>query len=295
MRELINYTDEVRMWKSGRKEGTVIAIIEAKSDERFFKKFFNTNTVFFPVDGFQNVINVIADIEKDVAGILGIIDADFRNYTGEKLTSENLFMTDFHDIEMMTIASNVWHEVVSYYSQTEKLVKFEQTNRKSLREYLLEIAKPIADIRFLNHQHNLGLTFKTRSKDKYIWLDYGKFIDEKKFNIVHKQLLKVVEDKSQKLHFFKRNPHLETELANLAKIACSLYQFCNGHDVMNILALALKKMIGKTDISGQELESYFIVAYRMEDFSQTNLYEQLKKWETVNTPFLLFPFKIENK
>jgi hypothetical protein len=282
------HAGELRMWKSARKEKSVAVIVEAKSDEKFFQKFFDNYTTFFSVDGFQNVIDVLDDTEKDITGVLGIIDADFRHCIVEKFSSKNIFITDYHDLEMMTIASKSWDEVINYHTIKNKLLKFQKQYSKLLRDYIIEMSSSIACFRFLESQKKLGLVFKTLSNDKYIFLDYSKFIDKDKFCINHKNLLKTIENKSQKQNFFKNNLDLLKELAEISTKKYDLLNFCNGHDVINILALALKKEVGNVNISGQELEAFFIVAYRLEDFEHTRLYNNLKKWETENTDFILF-------
>jgi len=67
-------------------------VVEAKADELFFRKFFSNDTVFFPVDGFPNVKSVLSETERnEIPGIFGIIDADFRRITKEKVEPENIF------------------------------------------------------------------------------------------------------------------------------------------------------------------------------------------------------------
>lgn len=282
------HAGEIRMWKSARKENSVAIVVEAKSDEKFFQKFFNKYTTFFPVGGFQNVIDVIEDTEKEISGILGIIDADFRHCLCEEFSSENIFITDYHDVEMMTVASKAWDAVISYHTQKSKLSEFQNKFSKPLREYILEMSKEIACVRFLNIQKKLGLTFKTLSKDKYIFLDYSKFINRETFRINSEKLLEAIENKSQKQNLFKNNPELLKELTEICKKEQNLLNFCNGHDVVNILAFALKKEVGNTSVLGQELEAFLIVAYRMEDFEKTILYKKLKTWESLNPDFIVF-------
>jgi len=289
------YADEIRFWKSARKEKSVAVIVEAKSDELFYQKFFNNSTTFFPVDGFQNAIDVLADVEEDIFGIFAIIDADFRHIIEEEFSSKNVFVTDYHDVEMMTIAAKSWDEVISYHTQKTKLAKFQKQYSTPLREYLIEMSKSIACVRFLNFKNKLGLTFKTMSKGQYIFLDYSKFIDKQKFCIDNEKLLETIENKSQKQNFFKNNPNLIKELSEICKKEFDLLEFCNGHDVINILSLAIKKEVGNKNISGQELEAFFIVAYRFDDFVKTNLFKNLKRWETDNKDFNLFKIDDDNE
>ena len=66
-----------------------------------------------------------------------------------------------------------------------------------------------------------------------------------------------------------------------------LLEFCNGHDITNLLALALRKTIGNKTIQGIEIENQLIIAYRFEDFIKTNLYKELLDWERTNKLFKL--------
>jgi 5S rRNA maturation endonuclease (ribonuclease M5) len=155
------HVGEVKMWKNARKNKSVAIIVEGKSDELFFQKFLDINTTFFPVDGFEKVIDVVEKIENEIPFVIGIIDADFRHCTNEVLSTNRVFITDFHDVEMMIISSKAWDEVVGFHSQKTKLSVFQKKYSKTLREYLIEISSSIASIRFLNSQKKLGLVFKT--------------------------------------------------------------------------------------------------------------------------------------
>ena len=179
---------------------------------------------------------------------------------------------------------------MNYHSDKELVNLFEQYHQTSIKKYILNLSKEIGLIRYINHTENLSLTFRTFSKGNYIYLDYSKFIDEKKLNLNHKKLLKIIENKSQKLNYFSINQEVTKKLDALSKIEFNLLDICNGHDFINIFSLALRKVIGKKSISSQDLESYLIVAYRNEDFIKTTLFANFVKWENEN-----FPYKFLNK
>ncbi len=133
MRNYIDINDiygELKMWQSSRKQNAVGVLVEAKEDELFFRNFFSNNTVFFKTDGFQKLFKVIEQINynKDT-GFIGITDADFRRIDDEKITFENVFMTDGHDIEMMIINSPVWNKVIDYHVDRTKLSIFEKSKK----------------------------------------------------------------------------------------------------------------------------------------------------------------------
>ena len=281
MREFIDsnyYYGEIKFWANARKKTSVAVIVEAKSDELFFKKFFDKSTELFSVDGSDNVIKVLEKTEKNnLSFVIGIIDADFNRIINKQFPLINIFMTDGHDIEMMKINSDAWEEIITFHTEKGKLEKFENKH-KGFLEYLFQLARQIANIRFLNYDKKLSLTFKSLHKNVYSFIDYLKFFDKDDLSFDETKMIGVIENKSQKQNFFKNNPDLKNELLEISQKEYNLYDFCNGHDLMNILALSLKKVINNKNISGHELEEHFTIAYRLIDFQKTELYSSLKNW-----------------
>ena len=144
-------------------------------------------------------------------------------------------------------------------------------------------------MRLLNERENLGLKFKILSKDKYKFIDYQDFIDSNTLKLDIEKLLKTVENKSEKQDFFKNHPDLKIEFGQLTKDDFDLKELCNGHDVINILSIALTNLLGNkksgSKVSSEELENSLSLAYRLDDFIKTNLFESLKAWEKDNPKF----------
>ncbi len=298
MREYLDkniYYGEIKLWCGARKDKAIGVVVEAKADELFFRKLFVDATVFFPVDGSTNVKNVICEAEKNsITGVVGIIDADFRRFTNEKIESNQIFFTDGHDIEMMTVNSEAWNNIIDFYKSKEKLDTFEKRNGTPLKEYILNIAKPIASVRFLNLIEKLELKFKTlpnkkgKKKQEYNFIDYHKFIETNTLEIDKEKMLKVIENKSEKQGFLTNSTLLKEKIKTIEEENYELIEFCNGHDFMNILSIALKKVIGNKVISGKDLEEQFIIAYRFDDFKKTKLYLSLANWNEENKEFILW-------
>lgn len=294
MREFINKNDyygQIKLWKSSRKEDSVAILVESKSDEIFFRKLFNEKTAtIFSVNGYQNVIDVLNKIqEKDKFNfVIGVIDADFRRITNENLGLKTIFLTDGHDLEMMTIKSDVWDLVINQYKDKVKLDSFEKI-KGNIKDFLLKLSKEVANVRFLNHAEKLDLIFKSVDKKcNYNFIDYADFIDKNTLDFNKKAMLKIIENKSQKLSFFGNNPNYTTKLDEISNVNYDLYDFCNGHDFMNILALSFEKAIGSKKLSGKALEDSFCISYRSSDFQKTELYSSLTKWEKSNLPLKIF-------
>ncbi len=289
------YFGELKMWNdSNNRKFEVGVVVEAKSDEDLFGAHFRQDCIFFCFGGWEKVAKTIQLVNQyNIQGIVGIIDADFRRVLGIDITEENLFLTDFHDSEMMLIESFVWEKILHHCADTRKTAKgtggklltFKAKHQKSIKEFILEVLKPLSILRLLNEKEELGLKFRTQKKNDYDYVKYFKFISKDDLNFIGlEQLIKTVEDKSQKQGFFKNRPDLRSKLEELLTEDFDLKELTNGHDVLNVLSLALEKVIASKKVKADELSKMLIVAYRFEDFQKTNLYLALKKWEENNSP-----------
>lgn len=302
MRSFIDENDifgELKMYRdSGKHNDYVFILVEAKSDEDFYQKVITKKAIYFYGNGWENVEKTIKQVNKfKTKGVIGIIDTDFKRIE-KGIIPENLFLTDFHDKEMMLLNSPAWQGVLSHFADTSvdvksgqsKLQTVENQYKKSALEILLDLAKPIADIRLLNERYQYGLIFRILKKKKYDYIKYD-FIDKQNLNVDKKQLQKAVENKSSKPNFFN-NVTIQNQLKAMETEEHDLRELCNGHDVINIFCLALEKAIGNHSSSGkiqaERIEENLIVAYRFEDFQRTNLYQNLLNWEKVNVPYKLF-------
>ncbi|MFK7948156.1 MAG: hypothetical protein AB8G11_11220 [Saprospiraceae bacterium] len=290
---------EIKMYReSGEHKDYVFILVEAKSDEKFYQKAITEKAIYFYGNGWGNVEKAIHQVNKfKTKGVLGIIDADFKRI--EKVTiPENLFLTDFHDKEMMLLHSPAWKSVLTYFADTSidvgsgqsKLQSVENQHKKPTLEILLELAKPIADIRLLNERNSYQLKFRKLKKKKFDYINYD-FIDKQTLKIDKQKLQKAVENKSSKPNFFN-NPSIQNQLKTIEIEKHDLRELCNGHDVINIFCLTLEKAIGNHSSSGKiqanRIEENLTITYRFEDFQQTNLYQDLLNWEKLNVPYQLF-------
>ena len=131
--------------------------------------------------------------------------------------------------------------------------------------------------------------FKVLSNNNYKFIDYQDFIDVNTLKFDIEKLLITVENKSEKQGLFKKRSDLKIELEQLNKQEFDLKELCNGHDIVNILSIALTNLFGSrkssSKVSGEELENSLILAYRLDDFIKTRLFESLKMWQEDNPKF----------
>ena len=207
------------------------------------------------------------------------------------MPSRHLFLTDYHDKEMMLCHSEAWASVLSFYTDKEKMQKYERAAKKTVLDFLLEVIEPIGTLRLLNVKQSLELKFKILSNNKYKFIDYQDFIHDKTLEIDLNRLLTTVENKSSKQGLFKNRPELRVALEALSQQDYDLKELCNGHDLVNILSIALMHLLGNrrssTKVVSEELEKDLIIAYRLDDFVQTKLFASLSLWQQENPPFLV--------
>src|SRR5689334_19952084 len=99
----------------------VFLIVEGESDFTFFNKFIKKPECEISIAfGNFKVIEAIEILDKrNFSRKLGIIDADFRVLEKEEPINENILITDFHDLEMVIIASPALEVVLGVHCSKE--------------------------------------------------------------------------------------------------------------------------------------------------------------------------------
>ncbi|EDN70704.1 cytoplasmic protein [Beggiatoa sp. PS] len=269
-------------------QGTYL-IVEGKSDYWFYTKFIDQKVCQVQIAyGCLKVITVINNLEQThYQQALGIIDADFRRLENETLLSDNILMTDVHDLETMIIQSPAFEQVIESYYVKERYEAFIAKKQDDLRNILLQLAKPIAYLKWINKIYDYGLLFKPQKEtDKP--LDYTKFIE--KNNLTFKgydELIKTVINYTinkihpQKLTLSQQDILDKIKLKEMEGQP-DLWQLCNGHDLTNLIAIALLKAISSYNakaVAYTEIERNLILAYDSFYFKSTNLLISIKNWE----------------
>jgi len=261
-----------------RRFGGVYVLLEGASDNRFFKKFFDQGVARQRVThGFEKALAVVRLLrERQHSGhFMVILDADFRRIEGNIPADECVLLTDFHDLEMMLIESSAWQQVLDRRASEQKLNRFQQS--RPLKEVLFSLATAIAWLRLLNERENLGLRFKAKQPTKP--LSYRKFVDKDQLTLKGQhELIQFFLDLSQKQALDITTLAAQIDALSLEEI--DPRELCNGHDVIQLLHLALIKAVGSIqNVSPVDLEADFLLAYDSQDFQRTQLFAALKAWE----------------
>lgn len=239
-------------------------IVEGESDQKLYSKLINNENVEIeiPYSGVTGLLTAVSTLLKETDRILGIRDADFLHLEGKSETPAHIFLTDFHDTEMMLIScDNAYHAVVAEYLHLRKA-------SESLREKLLQSITFIGGLRWISNANRLELNFKN--------IGFGNFYDVENLTLKQNEFLQHVLERSPT----KWKKIAMDEIVQKIENISDFYNLCNGHDFQRIFALYVNAN-SKKGVNAEEISKSFRVAYRFEDFQKTKLFEQLVKWSNI--------------
>lgn len=270
-------TEIIEMGYHEDSEGKVFILIEGTDDEKIYRHFLNEQKVIFYVT--KNCLYVVELLKIFKTNshlknkIIGIKDADFDHMLHRSYPDlENLFLTDFHDIEMT---------ILSVSEEFESSLKAEcclQTTTPLVEK----VAKDLKSLSYLRLYNEVTIAEKELVGIKldginFNGITYSAFYDGENA-ITWEQCLEHVKSTCN-------NSRLEhyptTEMIKLfadSYIDPDLKQLTRGHDLVFALQVRLQKLNRKNSLGYKELCLILRTTCSRERFERTDLYHQLNEW-----------------
>ncbi|MBD2492778.1 DUF4435 domain-containing protein [Nostoc sp. FACHB-280] len=255
-------------------------LVEGSSDKVFYQRFVDelacelVDTSGKPSSR-QNAIDILEILEQsNFQGVLVIVDADFDRLKSLVSSSHNLLYTDTHDLETMLIQSPALDKVLAEFGSEEKIAQF----KRDVRLTLCEIGISVGYLLLISLSEGLNLTFEG--------ITFSKFIDEQTLQINELRMIQEVKNKSQA--YSLKDEELQKQLISQKNNNHDPWQVCCGHDLVEILSLGLRKALGTNkaaDVEPNALERSLRLAYEEVYFCKTQLYFNIRTWESQNQPF----------
>jgi hypothetical protein len=266
--------NEVRLTRS--QFNGVIIITEGPTDVRIYERLFGRETCRFVIaHGKENTVKALLILEKEnFLGIIAIVDADFDRLDSKQYPSDNIMLTDFHDIDGMVLNSPALEKLLDKYTKSEK----NPPTCSSILASAYRAAKPIGLLRWISLKENLFINFKS--------INYREIIDIFEFKINIDKLIALALDQNN--HCIEDKETIKTEIESLLSSNIDEKQLCCGHDLVYIIFLAIRMRWGNRSFESLDYDYFCIslsLAYELSYFKSTKLYEQLKKWEENNPRF----------
>ena len=260
--------------------GGSIILVEGHSDMRVYRRFFDHNKCRLVLSfGKENALKALLILENDsLKGILAIVDSDFFRIESNKPEDDDLFLTDYHDLESMIISSNVLEDILLEFGNSNDIKNY----KFNIQDILYESASYLGFFRWISSKskENLRLKFKG--------INFLNFIDKNTLMLDIKKLMKEVINNSNQI-VNKKN--IELKILYLKKSNYDLKEVCSGHDLIEILYIGLKYIFGNKKTRSLDLDvfdSAIKLSYNYSYFSQSNLFAELEKWEQNNINYKIF-------
>jgi hypothetical protein len=249
----------------------IIILVEGADDARIYRLFFDAQHTFIKeMKGKVFVEKALNDLNTIITNIIGIRDADFLHLENTPSPLPNLFLTDTHDLELMLLqADSVFQKLVNEYNINA-----------NFRAQLLEIVAFLGYFRWYNEKNDwyneqgepIGFTFTGLQLNKFY-----------KNNALDKQnLVEQVIKQSKQVPETDSNQTIYA-VAQLQNNTHDLWQVCNGHDCIKVLAAHINQVnFGKKSINDKDLEQSIRFAYHITDFKQSILYKNTQAWASTN-------------
>lgn len=258
-------------------------LVEGVKDSKLYGKFFDKNLVrireTFGCEKLRECKTILN--KRGYENCFGIVDRDFHEILGTLPVEDDLFVVDMHDIEILMVNSSALDHILSIYTTSEKIINFETTVKKNLKELLFELSNQIGFLKLANKVHDLGLVFKPKETDGN-QIAYNKFISDKlDFLGMEKMIDKIIDYSRNKSDNIKNRDYILEKYKEIAANKYDKNHLSNGHDITNILFIFLKKSVRSTNkmlFDFNSIEDSLILAYDTNEFQKTDLYRDIKNF-----------------
>jgi len=250
-------------------QGINFVLVEGDSDIRLFRKLFDSEKckVEYIPGGKFKVEECVTELLQEHTLIVGILDADFSHLEETNEDKFNVFLTDFHDIEMTMLAQDdVLHTILFEYTDVHK------NNHHTFCDNILETIEQISYLKWLNERENLWLTFK-----KVCFQD---LISISNFRLNFNEYLSRVLARSKDA--ITRDEILIYEkIHELTQLNPDLFHLTNGHDALIVFTKYFRSK-GNKGLSDSNVARVFRAAFTNACFRETKLHKALKNWANKN-------------
>lgn len=248
----------------------IIMIVEGQDDIRFFKGKLSENVeIMESFSGKKGVEEIIS--EYDDNRVVGVCDKDYSIYE----RNERIFYYDYSCLEIMLIMNDdTWNSFFDEFYNGNY-------NRIELRNKIFNDLKWLSVFRKLNCQNSWGVNFNGYSIDN----SYNETTEVFDNNKGFESLCKINSKSKDEMKTYRLDVDAESScLVDIDKI-CEITQ---GHDFIFYFKCVCHHL--GDYISKDMLVHALRAAYRMEDFSKSNIFKALNEYSQI-TNISILPFE----
>ncbi len=175
------------------------------------------------------------------------------------------------------LSTRALEDVLVQVGDVAKMAALERREGRSVREALVSRALVFGQLRYLNSVHGRDVNFDRLKPTRDGFADIDSWAFDR--TAILQEAVKQMPGNTL--------PDLERDLVRLPP--ADPWSVLHGKDTLSVLAIGLRKAIGKEQITLDRLMQMLQLAFQDQLFRATRLYSDIKGWETANTPYLILP------
>lgn len=254
-------------------------LVEGDDDGKLYPRFVDEACCQIQVGyGKPVVLGAIAILEKNnVAGVLAIVDADFDHLEHRRHENPNVLSTDFHDAETSLLNSSALEDALREFGASDRPTGLAPI----VRDQLYACAETLGYLRWNSEREAWKLRFEG--------LPYSEFVSEKALTVDDAVLFSVV--RAHQSGRVGSPPLTEVVTAKVSALRQGEHDrrhVCNGHDLVAILCIGLRRLWGTnkpSDVSEERVVLALRLGWDQHEFQATTLHASIRAWEVGNAPF----------
>ena len=251
-------------------------VVEGVTDGRLYGKFIDKErceiVVAHSKDNVKGAVNTVFRRRSEKRTI-GIVDGDIDHI---KQIEEKgpLFSTDRRDSETVMIESEALDHILTEYGDRDKIDAF--VNRYGdIRDALTGSCYHLGLLMYVSEVKDYGLYFKEP--------DFPSFVNKKSLIADKNAMIESIVANSPNSRAGKKE--ITEKLEKAIKEDLDPWDVCRGHDMLSVLALALRETFGSYNcryIKPGEVAGALRLAYDKEAFRLTGLFANTSEWCSAN-------------
>ena len=241
-------------------------LVEGEDDCKLYPNFFDETKarVEFVNGGKEQMIIALNTLTKETEQVIGVQDADFAHLEKKYPPVTNLFLTDYHDIEItMLNFDEVLGNLFTEYRMQDK--------KNTVWQNVLHEASYVGYVRWYND--TMKYSDENFKGINFAGIRYGHLIclDDCKITLNKQQFFEEINRRT--------NRKEQVTSADIEKFIAlhkteDLLNLCNGHDVAKMLSLCIGSQVSHT-----ELCRHIRLSFQIIHFEKTTLYAQIDNWQ----------------
>ena len=263
----------IQMERTVRRDLSLL-LVEGADDEKFWHRRHDPKaSVLLSMGGKMGVLAWIEQSERDeIAGIVGVVDADWDRLETHVASSPHLCRTDAHDLEATLIFTDALESVLREYGDREKVKNF-YSKEGDLRRALLARGLPFGKLRWICRQRGA-------SQD---WIQANIHMDRESWEVRWDALIDLAVRQGVDSDPHRLKAMLQAVEGHDAK------QLCQGKDLVQILTVGLWSRLGSRQVNPAYVASLPRQSLQHQDLQKLDLHRDLLAWQTRNRPYRVLP------